>query len=95
MLKGFRQLIFAFSTQLVACGEDAGVFLFGQKKMQNGQVEVLPNGIDLSLFFQPDPDEKAEMKKQLHLREKNMVIGHIGRFHEQKNHVFLWSWHRP
>lgn len=89
MLKGFRQLIFAFSTQLVACGEDAAVFLFGQKKMQNGQVEVLPNGIDLSLFFQPDQDVKAEIKKQLHLREKNMVIGHIGRFHEQKNHVFF------
>ncbi|KIL24483.1 hypothetical protein B4134_3298 [Bacillus safensis] len=89
MLKGFRQLIFTFSTQLVACGEDAGVFLFGQKKMQNGQVEVLPNGIDLSLFFQPNPEEKAEIKKHLHLREKNMVIGHIGRFHEQKNHVFF------
>ena len=69
MLKGFRQLIFAFSTQLVACGEDAGVFIWTEK-MQNGQVEVLPNGIDLSLF-QPDPDEKAEMKKQLHLREKH------------------------
>ncbi|MCC9088483.1 glycosyltransferase family 1 protein [Bacillus pumilus] len=89
MLKGFRQLIFAFSTQLVACGEDAGVFLFGQKKMKNGRIEVLPNGIDLNLFFQPGPDEKVEMKKQLHLHEKKLVIGHIGRFHEQKNHVFF------
>jgi len=89
MLKGFRQLIFTFSTQLVACGEDAGAFLFGQKKMENGRVEVLPNGIDLSLFFQPGPNEKAEIKKQLHLHEKKMIIGHIGRFHEQKNHVFF------
>ncbi|KPN14641.1 glycosyl transferase [Bacillus australimaris] len=89
MLKGFRQLIFTFSTQLVACGEDAGAFLFGQKKMENGRVEVLPNGIDLSLFFQPGSDEKAEIKKQLHLLEKKMIIGHIGRFHEQKNHVFF------
>ncbi|MBD3859356.1 glycosyltransferase family 1 protein [Bacillus sp. 28A-2] len=89
ILKGFRWLIFAFSTQLVACGEDAGVFLFGQKKMQNGRVEVLPNGIDLSLFFQPGPDEKVELKRQLHLHEKKLVMGHIGRFHEQKNHVFF------
>ncbi|WP_113387384.1 glycosyltransferase family 1 protein [Bacillus pumilus] len=89
MLKGFRWLIFAFSTKLVACGEDAGSFLFGQKKMKNGQVEVLPNGIDLSLFFQPDPEEKVKIKKQLGLQEKSMVIGHIGRFHEQKNHVFF------
>lgn len=51
MLKGFRQLIFAFSTQLIACGEDAGVFLFGQKRMHDGRVDILPNGIDLDLFF--------------------------------------------
>lgn len=56
--------------------------------MKNRQVEVLPNGIDLSLFFQPDPEEKVKIKKQLGLQEKSMVIGHIGRFHEQKNHVF-------
>ncbi|MEI4789369.1 glycosyltransferase family 1 protein [Bacillus sp. FJAT-53060] len=89
ILKGFRQLIFAFSTQLVACGEDAGVFLFGQKKMKNKQVEMLPNGIDLDLFFQPGQDEKVQMKKQLQLHEKKLVIGHIGRFHKQKNHVFF------
>lgn len=89
MLKGFRQLIFAFSTQLVACGEDAGAFLFGQKKMKSARVEILPNGIDLDLFFQLEPDAKVEMKKQLNLHDKKIVIGHIGRFHKQKNHAFF------
>ncbi|OLP65281.1 putative glycosyltransferase EpsF [Bacillus pumilus] len=89
MLQGFRQLIFAFSTQLVACGEDAGAFLFGQKKMKSGQVVILPNGIDLTLFNQLGREGKAEMKKQLNLHEEKLVIGHIGRFHQQKNHAFL------
>ncbi|AOZ89235.1 glycosyl transferase [Bacillus xiamenensis] len=89
MFKGFRQLTFACSTQLAACGEDAGVFLFGQKKMQNRRVVILPNGIDLDLFFQLKPEAKVGMKKHLHLDEKKLVIGHIGRFHEQKNHVFF------
>ncbi|EMI12878.1 glycosyltransferase family 1 protein [Bacillus altitudinis] len=89
MLKGFRQLIFAFSTKLVACGEDAGVFLFGQKRMHDGRVDILPNGIDLDLFFQLEPEAKVKMKKDLHLHERKLIIGHIGRFHEQKNHVFF------
>ncbi|MFS0655145.1 glycosyltransferase family 1 protein [Bacillus sp. 179-C3.3 HS] len=89
MLKGFRQLIFAFSTRLVACGEDAGAFLFGQKKMRSGRVDILPNGIDLDLFQQLGQERGAHMKKQLNLHEKKLVIGHIGRFHQQKNHAFL------
>ncbi|MGE6630127.1 glycosyltransferase family 1 protein [Bacillus sp. NPDC077027] len=89
MLKGLRQLILSFSTQLCACGEEAGVFLFGKRKMDKGRVEVLPNGIDIDIFNQQSELSKDRVKKQLNLNENRMIIGHIGRFHEQKNHPFL------
>ncbi|MFJ5964516.1 glycosyltransferase family 1 protein [Bacillus sp. NPDC093026] len=89
MLKGFRLLILFFSTKLVACGEEAGAFLFGKNKMKSGRVDILPNGIDVNMFHQPKEESKAQMKKKLNLHEKKLVIGHIGRFHEQKNHSFL------
>lgn len=95
MLKGFRQLIFTFSTQLVACGKDAGVFLFGQKKMQNGQVEVLPNGIDLSLFFSPIQKKRRRSKSTSIFAKKTWSLVILGGSMSKKIMFFLWSWHRP
>ncbi|MDG3045265.1 hypothetical protein OE903_20650 [Bacillus sp. B6(2022)] len=87
LLKGFRQLIFAFSTQLVACGEDAGVFLFGQKECTMDEWTFYQMGL-IWTFFSVGARSEGEDEKDLHLHERKLIIGHIGRFHEQKNHVF-------
>ena len=65
-----------------ACGEKAGKWLFGDREFT-----VLSNGKDLSLFKYSDSRRK-EMRDKLHLHEK-YVIGHVGTFTEQKNHMFL------
>ncbi|ATH93264.1 glycosyltransferase family 1 protein [Bacillus glycinifermentans] len=88
-LRLFRRLMFACSTALCACGQDAGRFLFGGKKMSKNAVHLLQNGIDLARFQEANSRSKAGMRKRFGIRENALVIGHVGRFFEQKNHPFL------
>ena len=70
------------ATELFACGKAAGDWMFGGKKYR-----LLPNAIAAEKYIYEE--EKAKkIKKELDL-EKNIVIGHIGRFNPQKNHKFL------
>ena len=70
-----------------SCSEGAGKYLFGPKYMRSGKVQIIKNAIDLSKF-QYSPDKRNEMREKLGLEDK-IVIGHVGRFCNQKNHAFL------
>lgn len=48
---------------------------------------VLNNGIPFSKF--DNSKSKAEMRNELGIPKECFVIGHVGRFSEQKNHIFL------
>ena len=65
----------------------AAEYTFGKNKVKNNQVECLNNGVDLSIykFSQTARDEK---RKEFNINDK-FVVGHIGRFVTQKNHLFL------
>ena len=69
------------------CGYDAGAFLFGKKAMQRNQVVVMNNAIDENLF-RYNPLVRKQLREKHGIAEQ-FVIGHIGRFMEQKNHTFL------
>lgn len=66
----------------ISCGNDAGKWLFG-----NRNFEVIHNGKDLSRFSF-NIDKRKEIRKRLNI-DKNFVIGHVGKFNNQKNHTFL------
>ena len=61
----------------------AANFLFGPKE----DISMLRNGVDLNVF-RYDSNDREAIRKEFGLGEK-LVIGHIGRFHKQKNHQFL------
>ncbi|MDO3659729.1 glycosyltransferase family 1 protein [Bacillus sp. C28GYM-DRY-1] len=84
----FRQLILANATALCACGEDAGRFLFGQSNMERERVHLFPNGIDIDLFA-PNGQRADEEKRARGIAADRLIIGHVARFHEVKNHAFL------
>ncbi|ARA87300.1 glycosyltransferase family 1 protein [Bacillus paralicheniformis] len=88
-LLAFRRLIFSSATALCACGKDAGRFLFGGKKMGENAVHLLQNGIELDRFKEANGVSKTDAKKSFGIKEDALVIGHVGRFFEQKNHAFL------
>ena len=74
----FRQVY----THGLACGQQAGKWMF-----HNGKFYVLPNAFETANFIY-DNEARQRIRNELKLDNK-YVIGHIGRFNNQKNHPFL------
>lgn len=66
-----------------ACSKEAGEFLFGKK----ADVTIIKNSIDCEKF-RFNNKIRESMRQELEVEGK-LVIGHIGRFEEQKNHIKL------
>lgn len=77
-----------FATNYMCCSELAGRWLFGDKEYDNGIVYLLNNAIDLD-NFKYNEKIRTEKRKELNIDNDTLVVGHIGRFVEQKNHRFL------
>lgn len=77
-----------FATDYMCCSELAGRWLFGNKEYDKGNVYLLNNAIDLEKF-KYDENVRKEVREELEIKDSTLVIGHIGRFVEQKNHTFL------
>lgn len=81
--KLFLQRIYTiYANNLLACSEEAGRYLF-----KNKDFKVLNNAIDSKKFIYNE-DIRKEKRKEIGL-ENSFVVGHVGRFHPQKNHKFL------
>ena len=85
VLRPFSKL---FATDYMCCSELAGRWLFGDKEYDKGNVYLLNNAIDLEKF-KYNNDIRKKMRKSLNISDDTLVIGHVGRFVEQKNHRFL------
>ena len=77
-----------YATNYMCCSELAGRWLFGNKEYNKGNVYLLNNAIDLDKF-KYDEQLRNKKRKELNIKDDTLVIGHIGRFVEQKNHKFL------
>lgn len=71
----------------IACSKDAGIWLFGRKICNSKKFFILRNAIDVKSFTYNE-DKRLRKRTELKINDK-MVIGHVGRFHESKNHTFL------
>lgn len=74
-------------TDMFMCSTPAGEWSFGKKAVKDGRVEFIKNGIETSRF-KYDEQTRRELREELGVGDK-IVIGHIGRFMQQKNHSFL------
>ena len=85
VLRPFSKL---FATDYFCCSELAGRWLFGNKTYNEGKVYLLNNAIDVEKFKYNEKARKQK-RKELNIKDNELVIGHIGRFVKQKNHEFL------
>lgn len=85
MLRPFSKM---FATDYFCCSELAGRWLFGNKTYDQGKVYLLNNAIDVDKFKYNEKVRKQK-RKELNIKDNQLVIGHIGRFVQQKNHEFL------
>lgn len=78
----FRFRITSAANHYLACGEEAGKYLFGNKEFK-----VIPNAVDASKFYFNELVRQNKRKELGYTKE--FVIGHVGRISYQKNHKYL------
>lgn len=71
----------------IACSEQAGIDRYGKAVVASDKFRILNNGIDVARFTCTDAEHAAA--KQDAGYGDNVVIGHVGRLTEIKNHKFL------
>jgi glycosyltransferase involved in cell wall biosynthesis len=84
-----RRLVARHATAGLAASRDAAYDLFGLNWQNDPRWRVLYCGIDTEAFRSPAGVGTA--RAELGFRPDDLVIGHVGRFEEQKNHRFLVS----
>lgn len=80
--KIFMPLLYKYASIHLACGKNAGIWLYGNRKF-----EVLNNAIDCKKYLFSNKT-REEYRKMFNL-EDSIVIGHIGRFDDAKNQKYL------
>lgn len=78
----YKRSISKYATKLFACGDKAGQWMF-----DGAPYQVVNNAIDANKFTY-NPIIRGKMRKQLGLLDE-VVVGHVGRFSQAKNHSFL------
>ena len=82
----FRLIVNHVSAKKLACSDVAAEWLFGEKNVRN--TKIIINGIDTDRFSY-NPDARRRVRELYGISEDQLVVGHIGRFSEQKNHSFI------
>lgn len=89
--RAYRQLsqhwIYAHATHGLAASQRAALSLFGPRWERDPRFEILHYGIDIERF--QTPINPQAVRAELGLPPHALVVGHVGRFVEQKNHRFL------
>lgn len=81
-----RQMILQNATDLVACGEKAGMRLFGEKAYRERGKLVL-NGVDVG-GFRFDKSKRQAIREKIGWQEA-FLLGHVGHLASVKNQSFL------
>ena len=77
-----------YATHKMACSKDAAIWQFGKEAWGRGEVEVVPNGINIKNFlFQKE--KRDVIRKRYNIKEDDFILGHVGSFRKVKNHPFI------
>ncbi len=79
----FKPLLNNVTNVKIAPSKLAADFMFGK----SAKVTLLNNGVDLNIFRFSSQD-RENIREEFDIADK-FVVGHVGRFHEQKNHRYL------
>lgn len=72
----------------IAPSDLAAAYTFGPKSLRNGEVHYLRNALDLDAYAF-SAERRSAIRAELGIDVDALVVGHVGRFAQQKNHGFL------
>ena len=81
-----RNCMIKDATDLLACSEKAGDYLYGKMFSECGK--VIPNGINEVIYEAEDTADIKMLRQEFDLENK-FVLGNITRFDTKKNQIFL------
>lgn len=76
-----------FANVRIAPSTEAAEFMFGKDCIKRGTASLLRNAIDTNVY-RFDSQGREQIRAEFRLEDK-FVVGHVGRFNQQKNHAFL------
>ncbi len=79
----FKKVFIANSDLRIACSEKAGEFLFS-----GTDYKILYNGVSYERYAF-DEEARRKIRKEINCDDKTKLIGHIGRFSDEKNQEFI------
>lgn len=86
----FKKNLLKYTTDYFACSKLAGEWLFNEDIVKSDKFKVIHNGVDLKKYSFNDKI-RNDIRKKYNIDNNTIVMGHVGRFVEQKNHKFLIS----
>lgn len=82
-----RKLINRYATDKLACGTEAGIYMYGEKEYKrNGK--FLANGIEIDKYSFSIV-KRRKKRIELGIKENETIVGHIGTIYRVKNQIFL------
>ncbi|MDT3369870.1 MAG: glycosyltransferase family 1 protein [Bacteroidota bacterium] len=77
----------SFANRYIAPSTEAAEFMFGRYFVKSSKVCILHNAVNHSLYAYSELN-RTKIRAEFGVSD-SFVIGHIGRFNHQKNHIFL------
>lgn len=88
-VKLLNRLVLWNSTSILSNSEAAFIFFFPSDYHNDIRFKVIKNGVYLNHYLGLVDISKSELRQKLHLPLDKKIIGHVGRFAEAKNHMFI------
>lgn len=83
-----RKQISKYVTDCWTCSEEANEWFFGKEKNDLPNYRLIYNAIDLDVFS-PNNQVRNIYRNKLNIKDDEILIGHVGRMHYQKNQEYL------
>lgn len=83
-----RPLFNQIANVKIAPSKMAAEYTFGKKQVEKNNVHFLHNAVDLNVY-QYSEEGRKRIRQEFKIGQEELLIGHVGRFNKQKNHMFL------
>ncbi len=92
-IKAFQHIIFRgilnnVADVKLACSQLAAEWMYGKKKIKKEQIIIINNAIETDRFLF-NQDARNKIRESLKIDDNQFLIGHVGRFSQQKNQIEL------
>lgn len=83
-----RRMYQKYIDTMISPSDLAAEYTFGKRAYKAGRVNILHNAVDINVF-KYDAEERSRIRNEFGISDNTLLLGHVGRFMEQKNHGFL------